>query len=105
MMNPQNISPAQLAKEIKHLRVLFRESIESYRTRIEGELCKSVDSLEKLSKKSKTEAPLALPVRRELRTMRSSLQKLKVKPRKGRRKDLRTIEKLADDFFSRLNQW
>jgi hypothetical protein len=106
MNTRQKITPAQLAKEVQHLRVIFREALESYRVRIEGELSKSVDSLEKLDKKSiKDQLPLPLPVRRELKTIKSSIQKLRVKPRKGRRRDLRVIEKLADDFFDRLHQW
>jgi hypothetical protein len=101
----QKVTPAQLAKEVQHLRVIFREALESYRVRIEGELSKSVDSLEKLDKKAKEDQPLPLPVRRELKTIKSSIQKLRVKPRKGRRRDLRIIEKMADDFFDRLHQW
>ena len=83
----------ELAREFKHLRVLVREIGENYILREEGEIETAITSLEGLTPaKLRGVAPALL----------AELRKLKVKPAKGRFKDLKELNRLIADLTGRV---
>ena len=83
----------ELVREFKHLRVLVREIGENFILRQEGEIETAISNLEGLqSGKLRTMAP----------TLVEELRKLKVKPAKGRFKDLKELNRLIDDLTGRV---
>jgi len=83
----------ELVREFKHLRVLVREIGENFILRQEGEIETAISNLEGLqSGKLRTMAP----------TLVEELRKLKVKPAKGRFKDLKELNRLIDELTSRV---
>lgn len=82
-----------LAREFKYLRVLVREIGENFILRQEGAIETAISHLEALpSRKLRTVAPALI----------QEVRKLKVKPAKGRFKDLKELNRLVDDLTSRV---
>jgi hypothetical protein len=82
-----------LVREFKHLRVLVREIGENFILRQEGAIETAISNLEGLQPgKLRTVAP----------TLIEELRKLKVKPAKGRFKDLKELNRLIDELTSRV---
>jgi hypothetical protein len=83
----------ELEREFKHLRVLVREIGENFILRQEGEIEGAISNLEALPPgKLRAMAPALL----------QELRKLKVKPAKGRFKDLKEINRLVDALTNRV---
>ena len=98
------VRPKALVQDLQYLRMVFRESLEFYKSRIEGELSKVMEAVEKLEKpnSSRSKSP---SIQKDIQEMYRAIQKIHLKPRKGRRKDLRGIEKIAADCFNRIQDW
>ena len=83
----------ELEREFKHLRVLVREIGENFILRQEGEIETAISNLEGLPPgKLRTMAP----------TLIQELRKLKVKPAKGRFKDLKELNRLIDELTNQV---
>ena len=83
----------ELVREFKHLRVLVREIGENFILRQEGEIETAISNLEGLQPgKLRMMAP----------TLIQELRKLKMKPAKGRFKDLKELNRLIDELTSRV---
>jgi len=83
----------QLSSELKALRISVRESAESFMLCKEGEIENLLDSLMKLSPRKLKSA--ALLWMRELRD-------LKLKPQKGRIKDLKKLDNILESLANHL---
>jgi len=83
----------ELAREFRHLRVLAREIGENFILRQEGEIETAISNLDGLSpRKLRAVAPALI----------QELRKLKVKPAKGRFKDLKELNRLIDELTNRV---
>jgi len=83
----------ELVTEFKHLRVLVREIGENFILRQEGEIATAISHLETLPPgKLRAVAPALI----------EDLRKLKVKPAKGRFKDLKELNRLIEELANRL---
>ncbi len=94
-------SPAKLLEsELLQLRGELRKTIRAYSARLEIQLAQSVAAVRA------SEAVDELPKERlhQLRDMTTLVRKRKVKPEKGRRKDLRKIDALITDLHLFLPQ-
>jgi hypothetical protein len=92
-------SPAKLLKsELLKLRGEFRQTVRVYTARLEIQLAQTVAALQA------SKAPEDLPRERlhQLRDLTTLVRKRKVKPEKGRRKDLRKIDSLITDVHTFL---
>ncbi|AJE03123.1 hypothetical protein [Geobacter pickeringii] len=83
----------ELEQELKHLRAVVREAGENFILRREGEIETILSYLASLSRKS---------VREELPEWLRELHRLKLKPAKGRLKDLREIDRTIEILTDRL---
>jgi len=99
----------ELAIELEHLRLLFREVLAAYSNRVEGRIVHVIEALQDVPdlklKPSKSKRPTVDPIMRDVQAMLHSLHSLKVKPDKGRRKDLRHIEEALSSFLSLIESW
>ncbi len=92
-------SPAKLLEsELRKLRSEFRQILRVYSARLEIQLAQSVATLQA------TKSPDELPREHlhQLRDLTTMVRKRKVKPEKGRRKDLRKIDSLITDLHAFL---
>lgn len=92
-------SPAKLLEsELLKLRGEFRQTVRVYSARLEIQLAQSVAALRA------AKAPDDLPREQihQLRDLTTMVRKRKVKPEKGRRKDLRKIDTLITDLHAFL---
>jgi hypothetical protein len=92
-------SPARhLESELLRLRAEFRKTIRSYGARLEIQLAQSLAAVRASG------PPEELPRERlhQLRDLTMMVRKRKVKPEKGRRKDLRKIDSLITDLHTSL---
>lgn len=92
-------SPARhLEAELLRLRRELRQTVRSYTARLEIKLAQSLAAVKA------TASPEELPRERlhVLRDLTTMVRKRKVKPEKGRRKDLRKIDSLITDLHSSL---
>ena len=90
-----SVSPVKhLEKELVKLRSELRLTARAYTARLEVQLAETVAQLRA------SHAPEDLPRERihELRDLTAMVRKRKVKPEKGRRKDLRKIDSLITDL-------
>jgi hypothetical protein len=89
-------SPAKsLAEELEKLPGLFDKTLRSYRAKIAEELATVTAWNSKLASSA---APLTRAQLRDIGDMLGLLRKLKIKPEKGRRRDLRKIEATIEDL-------
>jgi hypothetical protein len=89
----RKVAQDMLLLELRRLRAMFTEIAERYVANGEGEIAALVDAVEGKS----------LPAARIDRMLRI-LRDLSVKPRKGRRKDLARIEKIAAPLRKELER-
>ena len=88
-------SPARLLElELEKLRSDLRATVRAYAARLEVGLAESRAALES----SKPAEELSRDRLHELRELMILVQKRKLKPEKGRRKDLRKIDSLIEDL-------
>jgi hypothetical protein len=88
-----NMVREELAQELKHLRGLVREVGENFILRREGEIETIIANLAAISpRKLRAAAPGLL---HDIRTLR-------LKPAKGRLKDLKGIDELIEDLTNRI---
>jgi hypothetical protein len=88
-----NEAREELEREFKHLRVLVREIGENFILRREGEIETAIGNLEGLPPgKLRAMAPALI----------EELRKLKVKPAKGRFKDLKELNRMIDALAGRV---
>jgi len=91
------ISPARLLdEELRQLRHDLRATVRAYATRLEISLAESTAAI-RGTPAAETLPREELHVLRELLTM---VRKRKLKPEKGRRKDLRKLDIIIDDIHS-----
>lgn len=83
----------ELVCELRLLRTLVREVGESFILRREGEIEAILTHIEGMPRRT---------VRREAPEMLRQLHRLKLKPRKGRLRDLKDISRLVDEFMDAL---
>lgn len=95
-------SVAAVAAALGHLRGAFRESAEAYAARIEGDLSSVLKAVRLAGGPG---AKLSERARRDLRDMQVLLGDLRLKPAKGRRKDLRRVEELVAELLLRVSEW
>ena len=79
----------ELDADIKHLRSVFREILDTYRVTVEGDLEQVLTTI-KEGDEGMTRAQ-----EKTIREMMTRIRAVVVKPKKGRRKDLKKIESLA----------
>lgn len=92
-------SPARhLEEELLRLRAELRKTLRSYGARLEIQLAQTLAALHA------SVPPEEMPRERlhELRDLTALVRKRKVKPEKGRRKDLRQIDSLITDVYGSL---
>ncbi len=79
----------QLARELKALRSLFRDIVMRYQTNMEAKILTCVDRLS-----PSNDEPLSADASnlKTLQSLLSDIENLKLKPRKGRLKDIRRID-------------
>jgi hypothetical protein len=95
-------SPATLAlSEIERLRVAFRESVAAYVSRIEADFDAVCVKLTELSGREK----IPHSKLRDLRDMLTLLRNTQVKTAKGRRKDIKKLDSVADDLRMLVENW
>ena len=93
----------RLADGLVMLRAEFREAVESYAVQVQGMVTQAADAI--------GEDPAALsPAQRRarasaIRRALKSLDGLDVKPAKGRRKDLKRIEKFVAELCDTIAEW
>ena len=91
----KNTSPARmLESELEKLRQDLRATVRAYAARLEVGLAESRAALEA----SKPAEELSRERLHELRELTILVRKRKLKPEKGRRKDLRKIDSLIEDL-------
>ncbi len=90
-----NTSPVKLLEsELLQLRGELRKTLRAYSARLEIQLAQSVAAV----RASKPVDELPKEQLHQLRDMTTMVRKRKVKPEKGRRKDLRKIDSLINDL-------
>lgn len=82
--------------ELSRLRTLFKEVVEAYATKIEAEIAQVCEEVREQAPQSRKEA---------LQSMLASLRQLKVKPEKGRLRDLKRIHELVRAVRSLAEGW
>lgn len=87
--------------ELSKFRKVARASIDAHRRRVEAELEAVRQKLEALAEANKTPDGRG----RDLRDMLTLLRSHKIDPAKGRRKDLKKIESLAEDLSMLCERW
>ncbi len=95
----ESTSPARhLESELRRLRTDLRQTIRSYSARLEIQLAQSLATVQASA------PPEELPRERlhQMRDLTALVRKRKVKPEKGRRKDLRKIDSLITDLHLSL---
>ncbi len=92
-------SPAKLLEsELMKLRGEFRQTVRVYSARLEIQLAQSVAAL----RATKSPDELSREHLHHLRDLTTMVRKRKVKPEKGRRKDLRKLDHLIADLHAFL---
>jgi Lipopolysaccharide kinase (Kdo/WaaP) family len=87
-----------LATEIRSLRQELRATIQAYGARLEIALAEAAREIEGLSRRNLSSENLD-----QISDLTRLLRKRKLKPSKGRQKDLRKLAMLIDDLHEALN--
>jgi len=87
-------------QELHSLRSNFESIIEKYSLNVKAQID---ELLEKLSEKNVEGEQRSLPKKKNLEKALSKMKNLKLKPEKGRIKDIRKIQAVIDDFTSVLS--
>ena len=89
----------ELLSEIGTLRILFREIIERYQTNVEADLVACINALSDVTDDGN---PEVIVDEKNLGLMFQALKKLKLKPRKGRFKDIRRINDMTTLLYAQI---
>jgi len=89
-------------EELEVLSTDFRSALEIYASRIEAEILSVRTAVERAEGKS---GKLSSAKLRDLRDMLTLLRKFRIKPDKGRRKDLKKIDALIGDLALLTESW
>jgi hypothetical protein len=89
---------AELSRELHSLRSNFESIIEKYSLNVKSQIEEMVQKLD--MKKQPANEKIPLPKRKNIEKMISKIQKLKIKPEKGRQKDVRRIQGILDELSS-----
>lgn len=89
---------AELNQELHSLRSNFESIIEKYSLNVKSQIEEMVQKLD--TEKQPSDEKLPLPKKKSLVKMVSRIQKLKIKPEKGRSKDVRRIQGMLDELSS-----
>jgi hypothetical protein len=90
-------TPRDAAAALQHLRGLAREVHQHTLARMEGEIARVMQCVTRAST-SKTQ-------RRDIEEMLTLVQRLDVRPHKGRIKDVRRLQKIVGHLSSIVDQW
>jgi hypothetical protein len=90
-----------VAEELVFVRKAFRECIDVYTSRIEGQIAQIREKVLEQTKNPKQSAAHI----RDLRDMITLCRTLDIKPDKGRRKDLKKIDSLVDELLILVQNW
>lgn len=80
----------QYLNSIKKLEISFEEVLENHKRKIQGDILKLSEAMTGSTKKSQD----------KLKKISTKIESLKLKPKKGRAKDLLRIEKLIKEFIA-----
>ncbi|MSS73439.1 MAG: hypothetical protein EXS64_18410 [Candidatus Latescibacteria bacterium] len=83
--------------ELNRLRSLFREIVENYATKVEGEIAQLQEVMQEHGEERGREEAI--------QAMLTSIRQLKVKPEKGRLKDLKRIHDLVQEMRRLTEAW
>lgn len=94
----------RLVEQLADMRAQFQEAVASYSVRVQGELADVGDMLgaDDPATLSKSERAARAVV---LRAALDRVMALKLKPAKGRRRDLKAVQELASQLSSELSDW
>ncbi len=99
---PEEVSPAVLLqRDLQELRKDFRATIRKYVAQVEGDIGELLAQVEKQVAAKK----LSQERMRDYRDISAALRKLKLKPEKGRRKDLKKVDLLVADLKDLASGW
>jgi uncharacterized protein YfkK (UPF0435 family) len=102
MAKSLEVSPMKsVAEELDFLRKSFRESLDVYAARIEGQLTRIRETILEQTKKTKISASHI----RDLRDIITLCRTLDLKSDKGRRKDLKKIESAVEEIHAMIQNW
>jgi hypothetical protein len=87
---------ASLLKEAQRLRLLFDEVLSNYKFRVESRIGHVTSFLQQTRLADAFFKKTPEQIRQDLRFMMAQFKSLKLKPNKGRRKDLKRIETLVE---------
>ncbi len=91
----------ELLAEIGSLRSQFRDIITRYQTNLEAEMVWCIKSL---SESDINDLPKAAKDKNRLTLIINKIKKLKIKPQKGRLKDIRKINDIVKDISENLSE-
>ena len=89
---------SELSQELHSLRSNFESIVEKYSLNVKSQIEEMIQKLD--IKKQPANEKLPLPKRTTFEKMISKIQKLKIKPEKGRSKDVRRIQGILDELSS-----
>jgi hypothetical protein len=90
----------ELLSEISALRVLFQEIMSRYQANVESEIVWCINNLSS----SDDEAPDIVQNGKALKSLLKAIRDLKLKPKKGRLKDIRRMDKVITDISSSISE-
>ena len=90
----------ELCDELERMRSVFQEINDRYKTNLEADI---VSCISTLSQEVEDERPRICSNGKELKSLLLDIKALKLKPAKGRLKDINRIDKLLNHVYSRLN--
>jgi hypothetical protein len=92
-----------LEAELKHLRSIFRETIQAYRLSIEGEIAQIADPIKEACREKSR--PMTKAQRKVLCGMILLIRQMDIRPEKGRRKDFKKFEAAVTELTSLAEKW
>ena len=99
---PGEVSPSDLLqKDLEQLRKEFRATIRNYVAQVESDIGELVARIEREGGARKVSQARM----RDFRDVSAAVKKLKLKPEKGRRKDLKKIDLLVADRKELTESW
>ncbi len=93
----------ELVAELDRVRADLRESVAVFRMRLEGQITQVQDAL--ASPDLMEEVADAEARAETLQAMLEAVRNLRVKPEKGRRRDLKRFERLIEGLCNRVASW
>ncbi len=89
----------ELLSELSNLRSVFKDIASRYQTSLEAEM---VSCINVLAASEEGEKVPALQDKKQLKSMLESVRQLRLKPEKGRLKDIRKIDDTVSNFYAAL---